>query len=184
MSKIKLTVIAVAALLMFPFPAAAADIAKIGVVDVQKILLTSSVGKLAKASMNKKAREMEANLNAQKEEIDKLKEELEREALVMSQEKREEREREIRIKINDIKSLKNRYEEELKAIEGKVVRRIQKDVDVIVQEMGKSEGYLLIISNPVVMYAPAAIDLTDELIERYNKVFAEQGGTIDIDKLE
>jgi len=50
--------------------------------------------------------------------------------------------------------------------------------------MGKSEGYLLIISNPVVMYAPAAIDLTDELIERYNKVFAEQGGTIDIDKLE
>jgi len=39
-----------------------AKVAKIGVVDIEKLLLTSSAGKLAKAQINKKAREMESIL--------------------------------------------------------------------------------------------------------------------------
>ncbi len=165
-------------------PCMGADVAKIGVVDIQKILLTSSAGKMAKAQINKKAREMEAKLTEKKEEIDKLKEALEREALVMSKETREEREREIRIKINDIKSLKKKYEKDLKTIEGKVVKRIQFDMGSIVQELGKKEGYLLIITNQVVLYAPSTIDITDQLIQLYNTALAEKGGDFNIDTLE
>ena len=161
-----------------------ADVAKIGVVNIQKVLLTSSAGKLAKAQINKKAREMESSLTVKKEEIEKLKESLEREALVMNKEARGEREREIRIKINDIKSLKNKYENDLKKIEGKVVKRIQKDVEVIIQELGKKGGYLLIISNPVVLYSPSSIDITDQLIQAYNNVLAEKGGDFNIEALE
>lgn len=165
-------------------PCMAADVAKIGVVDIQKVLLTSSAGKMAKAQINKKAREMESSLTVKKEEIEKLKENLEREAMVMNKETRDERERDIRIKINDIKSLKNKYENDLKKIEGKVVKRIQQDVDVIVQELGKKEGYLLIISNPVVLYSPSSIDITDQLIQAYNTVLAEKGSDFNIDSLE
>ncbi len=165
-------------------PCMGADVAKIGVVDIQKILLTSSAGKMAKAQINKKAREMEARLTEKKEEIDKLKETLEREALVMSKETREEREREIRIKINDIKSLKKKFEKDLKTIEGKVVKRIQSDMATIVQELGKNEGFLLIITNQVVLYAPSTIDITDQLIQSYNTSLAEKGGEFNIDALE
>lgn len=165
-------------------PCLGADVAKIGVVDIQKVLLTSSAGKLAKAQINKKAREMESSLTVKKEEIEKLKENLEREALVMNKEARGERERDIRIKINDIKSLKNKYENDLKKIEGKVVKRIQKDVEVIIQELGKKGGYLLIISNPVVLYSPSSIDITDQLIQAYNNVLAEKGGDFNIEALE
>ena len=165
-------------------PCLGADVAKIGVVNIQKILLTSSAGKMAKAQINKKAREMEAKLTERKEEIDKLKETLEREALVMSKETREEREREIRIKINDIKSLKNKFEKDLKTIEGKVVKRIQSDMASIVEELGKKEGYLLIITNQVVLYAPVTIDITDQLIQLYNASLAEKGGDFNIDTLE
>lgn len=164
-------------------PCLGADVAKIGVVDIQKVLLTSSAGKLAKAQINKKAREMESSLTVKKEEIEKLKENLEREALVMNKEARDERERDIRIKINDIKSLKNKYENDLKKIEGKVVKRIQKDVEVIIKELGKKGGYLLIISNPVVLYSPSSIDITDQLIQAYNNVLAEKGGDFNIEAL-
>jgi len=164
-------------------PCLGADVAKIGVVDIQKVLMTSSAGKLAKAQINKKAREMESSLTAKKEEIDKLKETLERETLVMNKETRGERERDIRIKINDIKSLKNKYENDLKKIEGNVVKRIQADVRVIIQELGKKEGYLLIIFNNVVLYSPSAIDITDELIQAYNNVLAEKGDDFNIDAL-
>jgi len=165
-------------------PSLGADVAKIGVVDIQKILLTSSAGKMAKAQINKKAREMEGQLTAKKEEIEGLKEALEREALVMSKESRDEREREIRIKINDIKSLKKKYENDLKNIESKVVKKIQADMDVIVQELGKKEGYLLIISDPVVLYSPSSIDITDQLIQAYNNSLAEKGGNFNIEALE
>jgi outer membrane protein len=185
MMNCKTTMIALfLAVLLSTTPCLAADVAKIGVVDIQKVLLTSSAGKMAKAQINKKAREMEANLTVKKEEIETLKENLEREALVMNKETRDERERDIRIKINDIKSLKNTYENDLKKIEGKVVKRIQKDVDVIIEEMGKKEGYLLIISNPVVLYAPTSIDITDQLIQAYNNVLAEKGGDFNIETLE
>lgn len=165
-------------------PCLAADVAKIGVVDIQKVLLTSSAGKLAKAQINKKAREMEGSLTAKKEEIEKLKENFEREALVMSKETRDEHERDIRIKINDIKSLKSKYENDLKKIEASVVKRIQQDVDVIIQELGKKGGYLLIISNPVVLYSPSSIDITDELIQAYNNVLAEKGGEFNIEAFD
>ena len=162
----------------------AADVAKIGVVDIQKVLLTSSAGKLAKAQINKKAREMESNLTAKKEEIEKLKENFEREALVMSKENRDQHERDIRIKINDIKAPKGKYENDLKKIEASVVKRIQQDVDVIIQELGKKGGYLLIISNPVVLYSPSSIDITDELIKAYNNVLAEKGGEFNIEAID
>ena len=165
-------------------PCMGADVAKIGVVDTQKILLTSSAGKMAKAQINKKAREMEAKLTEKKEEIDKLKEALEREALVMSKETREEREREIRIKINDIKSLKKKYEQDLKNIEGKVVKRIQSDMSTIVDGLGKKEGYLLIVTSQAVLYAPSTIDVTDQLIQLYNTSLAEKGGDFNIDTFE
>ena len=165
-------------------PCLAADVAKIGVVDIQKVLMTSSAGKLAKAQINKKAREMENNLTVKKEEIEKLKETLEREALVMDKETRGERERDIRIKINDIKSLKNKYENDLKKIEANVVKRIQADVRVIIQELGKKGGYLLIIFNNVVLYSPTSIDVTDELIQAYNNVLAEKGDDFNIEALE
>jgi len=165
-------------------PCMGADVAKIGVVDIQKILLTSSAGKMAKAQINKKAREMEAKLTERKEEIDKLKETLEREALVMSKETREDREREIRIKINDIKSLKKKFEKDLKTIEGRVVNRIQSDMGSIVDDLGKKEGFLLIVTSQAVLYAPSTIDITDQLIQSYNTSLAEKGGDFNIDSLE
>ncbi|MEJ2096961.1 MAG: OmpH family outer membrane protein [Deltaproteobacteria bacterium] len=169
---------------MASLPCFAADVAKIGIVDIQKVLHTSSIGKMAKAQINKKAREMEANLNEKKDEIQKLKESLEREALVISKEKQEEREREIRIKINDIRELKKKYENDLKQIEAKVVKRIQVDVSKVVQEIGKKEGYLMVISNAVVLYSPTSIDITDQLIEAYNAYFATQEEQFDVDKLD
>ena len=160
-------------------PGFAADVAKIGGVVIQKVLLTSAAGKRAKAEINKKAREMEAKLNEKKSEIENLQTALERESLVMSKEKRDEKEREIRIKVNDIKALKTKFEKDLKILEGKVVQRIQKEFESIAKEMGKQEGYLLIITNPVVIYAPNSIDITDELIQKYDAVFAEKGGAFE-----
>ncbi len=146
-----------------------ADVAKIGIIDFQRILEASSPGKLAQSEINKKGKKMEAELKAKGAAIEELQKTLEREALVMSKEMREEKGREVRIKINDIKTLQKRYLAEFRELENRLVTRIKKDVLGLVKEIGKKEGYLLIIERAGVLYYPNAIDLTDRLIQLYNK---------------
>ena len=119
---------------------------------------------------------MEDSLKKKGEEIDAIKKKLEREALVMSKEMREEKEREIRISINDFKTLKNKYMADFKQHEARLVRDIQKEVLEIVEEMGKKEGFLVIFekNEAGVMYSPDSIDLTDRLIQSYNSIFSKK----------
>jgi outer membrane protein len=153
-----------------------ADVAKIGVVNFQKILEKSDAGKKATAEINKRGKEMETSLKTKGEEIDATKKKLEREALVMSKEMREQKEREIRISINDFKTLKNKYMADFKQHEARLVRDIQKEVLEIVSEMGKKEGFLVIFEKREagVLYSPDSIDITDRLIQKYNAIFSKK----------
>jgi len=151
-----------------------ADVAKIGIVDFERILKTSNAGKNATAEINNQGKKIEDDLKKKGEEIEAAKDKLEREALVMSREMREEREREIRIKIGDFKALQKRYVAEFKEQEKRLVGRIQEEVLTIIDEMGKQEGFLLILEKREagVMYSPNTIDITDRLIQKYNVNFA------------
>jgi outer membrane protein len=153
-----------------------ADVAKIGVVNFQTILEKSDAGKTAMAEINKHGKELEASLKKKGEEIEAIKNKLEREALVMSKEMREEKEREIRISTNDLKILQNKYTADLRQLEAKLVRNIQKEVLEIIAEIGKKEGFLVIFEKREagVMYSPDTIDITDRLIQKYNSIYSQK----------
>jgi outer membrane protein len=150
--------------------ASAADVAKLGVVDFQKIIQSSSAGKEAQAKINEKGKEMEKDLKAKGSEIEEIKKKLDRESLVMSKEMRDQKEREFRIKVNDFKALEKKYKAELKETNSKLVLKIQKDVIKLAKEIGKKEGYLLIIEKNTagILYSPASIEMTDKIIKIYN----------------
>jgi outer membrane protein len=88
--------------------------------------------------------------------------------MVMSKEMREEKEREQRIKVNDFKTLQKRYRSELQTLQGRLMQQLQSDVTAITQEIGKKEGYLLIMDKRGVIYTPNSVDLTDKLIQKLN----------------
>ena len=154
----------------------AADVAKIGVANLQRVLETSNAGKSAQEQIKKQKDQMEQELKQKGGEIEELRKQLERESMVMSKEKREEKEREIRIKLNDFKSLQKRYRTQLQNLEKKLVSALLKEVSTLVEEIGKKEGYLLIINNTGVMYSPGSIDITDRLIKELNAGYAKKSG--------
>ncbi|MBU4287045.1 MAG: OmpH family outer membrane protein [Proteobacteria bacterium] len=153
-----------------------ADVAKIGVVDFQRIFEISSAGKSANVEFKSQGEKMATDLKKKEGELEELKKRLEREALVMSREMFEEKEREFRIKINDFKSIEKKYKEELRALNSRLVNRIKKDLYELIEEIGRKEGYLLIIEkqDAGVVYAPTSIDITDKLIPQYNEKVAQQ----------
>ena len=78
----------------------AADVAKIGVLNMQRVLGTSDAGKAAQAEIKTQRDKMLEDLKVKGAEIDALGKQFERESMVMSKEKREEKEREYRIRLS------------------------------------------------------------------------------------
>ncbi len=162
----------IATIVMFTCPSFAADIAKIGVVDLQRILTESEAGKDIQAQLQEKGREMETDIRALGNEIEELNEKLSREAMVMSRKKREEKQRELDIKKYDFQSKQKKYQSQLREIEGKLLEKLQTDVFGLAEEIGKNEGYLLIIEKGAALYYPNSIDITDKLIAKYNESYS------------
>ncbi len=146
----------------------AADVAKIGVVDLPRILQNSTAGKSIQATLKKEKNKMETDLKARGAEIENIRKRLERESMVMSREMREEKERDYRIKINDFKTLQQKYTNNLQQLEARLMEQLRSDVQQLVNEMGKKGGYLLIVNRISVLYAPDSIDITDQLIQKLN----------------
>ena len=156
----------------------AADVVEIGVVDFQKIIEESNAGKSGQAEIKKQGEKMEADLKKKGAEIEELNKKLEKDAMVTNKEMREEKEREAQIKVFDFKNLEKKYRSDLQKLQSDVIIRMQKEVLAILDEIGKKEGYLLIIEKREagVFYAPVSADVTDKLIQQYNAKFAQKLG--------
>ncbi len=89
----------------------------------------------------------------------------------MSKNVREEKKRELQIKIYDFKNLEKKYRSELRKNERKKLMSIQEKALKIAQEIGKKEGYLIIIDKSVAVYVPKTLDITDKVIQEYNVVY-------------
>lgn len=170
MRTVKTVLTIVLSLFFLSNAAYAAGAVKIGVVDFQRILDESSAGKSAIAEINQQSQIMKGNLEKMKGEIDEMKKRLEAEALVMSKEQRTEKEREFRIRVNDFKTLQQKYTAEARGIEGRLIKRIRQDVFAIVKQIGEKEGFLLVVekNEAGVLYALPKSDLSDRVIKQYN----------------
>jgi len=153
---------------VFIFSSNAADVAKIGVIDFQRIYKNSDAGKAAQAELNKQGKKMQAELEKQKAEIEEIQKNMERQSTVMSKEAREEKTRELQIKIYDIKKLEKKYRSELRKSDRSKMIKMQDKILEIARKIGKREGYLIIIDKSVAVYVPKTLDLTDKIIQEYN----------------
>ncbi len=146
----------------------AADVAKIGVVDLKRVFDNSSAGKSAQAELTKQGKKMQGELEKRKSEIEEIQKNMERQAAVMSKEAREQKNRDLQIKVYDFKNLEKKYRSELRKSERKKLIKIQKEVLSIAEEIGKKEGYLIIFDKIAAIYVPKTLDLTDKVIQEYN----------------
>jgi outer membrane protein len=168
--------IAAAVLALGGTPALGADAPKIAVVNLQTVLETSVAGKAAQGELKAQRDKLEADLKQKGSEIQELEKRLQREAMVMSKETREDKERELRIKASDFQALQKSYRGDLQDLERKLMGQLQKDVSELVNDIAKKEGYILVISNIGVIYSQPTIDITNRLIQELNAKAGKKSG--------
>ena len=148
-----------------------ADDAKIGTVDFQKIFENSAAGKAAKNKINKEGQRMNADLDDIQKEIRKLQELIEKDSSsgVMNKAALDDKRWELNRKVEEVKALKKRYDHKIQKMQMRLINEIRKEVLKIIEEYGQKEGFLIIIEEMGVVYAPKSIDITDKIIQLYNK---------------
>lgn len=163
-------------------PVFASDVVKIGVVDFQKVLTQSESGKAVETMMNKRGKEMESGLKDLGAQIEQMTEQINKDAMVASKEKRDEKQRELDIKKYDFQTLQKKYQTEFRDLEAKMIDKLKKEIFGVAKEIGEKEGYQLIVEQGAVVYYPDSIDITNQLLQAYNKKYP--GDKIQLDKVQ
>jgi outer membrane protein len=145
---------------------------KVGIIDFQEVVEKSQPGQKIEAELKKEGERMEAELTKDKDELTALKEKLEREAMVMSREAREEKEIEFRVKARNLQEKEKRYRSEFMGKQRQEVDKLRTVVLEIAQELGKKEGFTLVLSKVGVLYNDASVDLTDKVVKLLNQRMA------------
>lgn len=152
-----------------------ADVAKIGVVSFQKILENSEAGKAAKQELTIEGQTMEADLKKRGEEITELQQMLQRDTGIMTKEARDEKQWELTRKIDDAKALKKKYDRKIQELQAKLLSDIRQDLITLIRDYGQKQGYLMIIEDAGVVYAPQSIEISDAIVKIYNEQYSKQG---------
>lgn len=162
----------VAALLILPhrLSFAKSDDVLIGYVNVQRAILEVEEGKRAKDALKKIFEDKQKRLTEQENELKKMKESIEKDAAGKSTPALEQRKAEFQNKLVQLQQNFMKEQQELSADEQKQLQGITDKMRKIVQEMGEQGQYTIIleIQDSRLLYAKPHLDLTNEVIRKYN----------------
>jgi outer membrane protein len=144
---------------------------KIAVVDVQRVIDDSEKGQQARDLLKQKAEQEQAALEKEGKEIALLKEDFDKQSAVLTPEKRADREQELRQRIRDFNRLKKDKQDAFNAQQMEVLRQVMAKVMEVIQAVGEESGFTAVFdaTNGPVLYTGEGVDITDQVIERFNQ---------------
>lgn len=147
---------------------------KIGSVDLVKALNESDAGKKAKSDLEFLIKTKQSSLDEKGKNIEKLKNELDKQSSVLSADARKSKEEELERTIRDYQRLVADSQNEVKKKEGDLTGDILKELREIIEKIGNDEGYTLILEggDGQILYAKKEIDLTAAVIKKHNEIKA------------
>jgi len=164
----KRIIIALIAILMLAAPALAET--KVAYVDLQKALNLSKAGAQAKSDISTLVKKYEGEFKTKQEDLLAKKGDLEKQATLLSDSAKAEKEREYQKEVRDLQRFQKDVKDELQLKDGEYTKRILNELFEILQKIGKDGGYTMILekNEGAVIYASDNVDLTDELIKQYD----------------
>jgi len=156
-------------LFVLPGIAPAADVAKFGSIDIQKVLNESEPGKKAKTDLEVLIKSKQTVIDEKGKTVEKMKSDIEKQTSVLSAEARKTKEDELEKNIREYQRLVQDSQSEVKKKEGELTDSILKEIRDIIEKVGEQEGYTLIIEKGMVLYSNKGIDITESVLKKYDE---------------
>jgi outer membrane protein len=155
-----------------PATSGAATETKVGIVSIQDAIANTNEGKKELDALQQKFAPRQAALQAQNDEVENMKKQLQAQGDKLSEEERNNR---VRIASEKQKTLQRNYEDfqnEVQGAEQEILNRLGKKMLEVLEKYAKENGYAVVmdVSSPQtpVLYANPGANLTKGLIDAYN----------------
>jgi outer membrane protein len=153
---------------------------KIGYVDILKALNESNKGREAKRSLEQIIKSKQRLIDDKGQEIKRIADDLNKQSAILSESSKKDKARELDRLKRDYQRMVKDSQDEVKSREMEHTQKILSELREIVRDIGKEESFSIIITDPFVnlddqkgllLYVDPSIDLTEEVIKRYNKEY-------------
>ncbi|HUD00153.1 MAG TPA: OmpH family outer membrane protein [Candidatus Polarisedimenticolaceae bacterium] len=148
--------------------AGAQERVKIGFIDIQRAISDSNAGKRAKERFQAQVKKAEAELLKEKTELERLKADLDKKGPLMKEEERRNLEGDLQRRYVNYQRTMTDHQQELRQKEGALTGDILKELEKIVNDIGKSDKFTLILERNQILYSDQGIDVTNKVIEVFN----------------
>lgn len=151
---------------------------KVAVVDLPRVLARSAAGVAAREQLEKERATMQKEMDAKRQELVRLQDELEKKGPLMTADARRDKQDVFERKRRDAARLADDFQKELEKKEQIALQRVYQELHGVIERLGKQRGYHLIVEKRgagVVLYAAAEVDLTDEIIRAYDQEAGTKG---------
>ena len=154
-------------MILWNTPQAAAE--KFAYVDLQRAVFEVDDGKAAKSRLEKMKTERQSALDGKQKELKKLQESLEKQADFLSDDIKQKKAQEFRGKLGELQAMYAKLQRELAEEEMKIQQQILGRMGEVLRQMGEESSYTMIIRKDALLWSPTHLDVTNELIRRYNE---------------
>jgi outer membrane protein len=173
----RVTQFLVAAVFLLSTSAAFAEDIKVGFVDMQRALNETEDGRKAKEKLKKDFDQKQKELDEQQAQLKKEIEDLDKKRTLLPADKVREKEAELRVKLEKVQQTYMRHQQDLSGKEQKETQKIFERMTKIISEIAAAENFSMIVDRSALVFAKPHLDLTNELIRRYNGTAGKAGGT-------
>ena len=149
--------------------ALAAD-TKVGIIDMKKVLSTSTAGKRAEGMVKQKMDSLQASFKSDENDLIALQKEMEKKGSAWSDSMKQEKATAFQKKRRDLAVKQDEANQELKKLREQHVNPILKKLEEVVDKVAASGGYSVVLPRNVVLYATDSIDISNTVIAELNKV--------------
>jgi len=160
--------------LVVPLTLAAAQV-KLGFVDFQRAITEVDEGKAAKAQLKKDFDEKQKQLDLKTDEIKKLQADFDKQAMVMSAEAKAAKGADLDRRKLEVQEFFMKLQQDLSTRERDAMRGIFDKMQGVVREIADADGLAVVLDRSALVYAQPALDVTNELIRKYNARFPGGG---------
>lgn len=141
---------------------------KVGYVNAVKVIEQAPQGEAALKKLQAEFGPRDKKLVDMQQEIKKMEEDLERNALIMNDADRREKERQLLGLKRELRRATQEFREDYNMRRNEELAALQKIVKQVIVEIAKQENYDLIVHEGTI-YASSKIDITDKVLEKLNK---------------
>ncbi len=173
MNALKHIVFGVCALALITFvgfsnPLQAAEV-KIGVVNMQQVLTSSSAGKKAQSIIEQKMKSYDATFKKDKDALVSMRDEIEKKSSAWSDSVKQQKFSDFQKKSAELGTKEREANQEIRKLQERHVQPVLQKLEEVIQNVAKKGQYDLILPSNTILFASGQHDITNEVIKALDR---------------